>query len=723
MASILRRRNTPIRKTPTVLQMEAAECGAASLAMVLGYHNYFSSLEELRLKCGVTRDGSKASNLLKAARSVGMTARGYKKEPAELRAMPMPAIVFWNFNHFLVVEGFHDGKVYLNDPAFGRRVVSDDEFDQSFTGVTLTFEPGPDFKTGGERAEFSDRLRQRFNGLESAATFLLLVAIAAVVPGIVIPALSSAFIDKVLIAGLDNWLKPLLIGMLMTAVLRIALASIENHYLLRAQTQMALSSASKFFWHALRLPVEFYTQRSHAEISARVGLNDRVARLLAGDLARTLLGTIQAVLFVIMMFYYDAVLALITIAVLGVNVAVLRSVAPRLADLNQKLALDNGKVMAASVNGLTIMETIKSRSGETDFFARWAGHQARYINTEQQVARLNMIVGAATPFLTALTAALVLGSGGLRIIDGHLSIGMLVAFQSLVASITAPLNHLIGLGSKLQAAKDDLNRLDNILQYPVESLLTTDNAIATNADAASKLQGNVELRNVTFGYNRADPPLLEDFNLQGERLAIVGPSGSGRSTLSRLLMGLYQPWSGDLLFDGMPRQKYDRHRLANSLALVDQDIVLFEGTIRDNITLWDDSIPEADMMQAARDACIHDVILARPGGYNSRVEEGGANLSAGQRQRLEIARALATNPRILVLDEATSALDAKTEKQIDDNLRRRGCTCIIIAHRLSTVRDASETIVLAAGRIIERGTHDSLIANPDGAYSRLIALQ
>lgn len=722
-------RNTRRRKTPTVMQMEAVECGPASLAMVLGFYRKFVALEELRLKCGVTRDGSKASSLLKTAHSYGMIARGFKKEPSELRALPMPAIVFWNFNHFLVIESFRDGKAYLNDPAIGPRVVSDQEFDESFTGVVLTFEPGPDFRPGGESPSVLTALRKRFVGLNSALIFLVLTGLAMVIPGMVIPIFSSVFIDKILVSGMDSWLKPLLIGMALTAALRVALAWLESYYLLRVQTRIALASASKFFWHVLRLPVEFYTQRSPGEISSRVAINDRIAGLLSGDLAQAILNVIQAAFFVVLMFYYDVPLTLVSIAVVGANLIVMRLIARRMTDASQKLAMDAGMVLGTSMNGLTIIETIKSSGGEAGFFAKWAGYQARYVNSEQRLARIGMVLGSVPPFLTALTSVLVLGIGGLRVIDGHLSIGMLVAFQSLVASFTGPVNALVGLGAKIQEVKGDMNRLDDVMQYPTDSAF----ALAPSALAmdglpadAPKLEGYVDLRNVTFGYNRADLPLIENFNLAvkpGERVAIVGPSGCGKSTVSRLVMGLYQPWNGELLFDGRARNAYGRYELANSLALVDQDIVLFEGTIRDNLTMWDESVTESDMMQAAKDACIHEVILTRPGGYDSRIDEGGANLSGGQRQRIEIARALVTNPRILVLDEATSALDATTEKQIDDNLRRRGCACIIIAHRLSTIRDADETIVLSRGRVVERGKHEQLVGNSDGFYARLIAQQ
>ncbi len=711
--------DTRRHRTPTVLQMEAVECGAACLAMILGYHGRFVALEELRLLCGVTRDGSKASNMLIAARKFGMTARGFKKEPDQLRALPLPQVVFWNFNHFVVVEGFRRGRVYLNDPALGRRVIDSDEFDQGFTGVVLTFEPTPEFKRGGARPSVVAALRRRFVGLRTALAYLILVGLALVAPGLVIPVFSSVFVDKFLVGGLDGWLKPLLGGMLLTALLRMALTWLESYYLLRLQTHIALSSASKFFWHVLRLPVEFYTQRSAGEISGRVALNDRVAQLLSGDLARAVLSVLSLGFFGLLMFSYDAPLTLISLAVVAVNLLALRLIARRTGELSQRLSIDAGKVLGASMNGLLLIETVKSSGGEADLFSRWAGYQAKYVMSEQAMTRAGLLLGILPGFLATLNNLLVLGVGGLHVVGGGLTLGQLVAFQSLVASFVEPVNTLIGLGGKLQEAKGEMNRLDDVMQYPADPGLER----AQPVGAAAKLDGYLELRDLEFGYSRTDPPLIQGVSLSlrpGERVAVVGPSGCGKSTLSKLVMGLYQPWRGEILFDGRPREYFGRYEFSNSVAMVDQDIVFFEGTVRDNLTLWDDSIPEASLIQAAQDACIYDDILARPGGLDARVEEGGRNLSGGQRQRLEIARALAGNPRLLVLDEATSALDPATEQAIDDHLRRRGCACLVIAHRLSTLRDADEIIVLNRGKVVERGTHERLLQAESGYYARLV---
>ena len=717
--------NTKRHKTPTIMQMEAVECGAASLAMILGYHGRWVPLEELRVKCGVSRDGSKASNVMKAARSYGLISKGFNKEPENLRTMSLPMVVFWNFNHFLVVEGFRNGKVYLNDPAAGPRVVSDEEFDLSFTGVVLTFEAGAEFKKGGQPQSVLAALKRRFVGLKDAIAYLVLVGVALVLPGLVVPVFTSVFIDKLLISGMESWLKPLLLGIVITALLRVALTWLESYYLLRVRTQIALASASKFFWHVLRLPVEFYTQRSPGEISSRVGINDKVAGMLSGDLARAFLAVIQAVFFAALMLFYDVWLTLISILVVSINVFVMQQVAQKTKEASQKLAIDGGKVYGATMNGLQVMETVKSSGGESSFFSKWAGYQAKYVNSEQAMARVGLVMGSVPALLTVLNSLLILGVGGLRVIDGHLSIGMLVAFQSLAASFTGPVQSLVGLGKKMLEVQGDMNRLDDVMQYREDPWLNRGPLPqAQGGRVAAKLAGKVELNNTSFGYNPAGSALIENFNLvlnPGERVAIVGPSGCGKSTISRLVMGLYEPWGGSIKFDDQPREAFGRYEFFNSVALVDQDIVLFEGSIRDNLSMWDKNVSDQDIMQAAKDACIHDVIMSRPGGYDSKLAEDGVNMSGGQRQRLEIARALATNPRILVMDEGTSALDPATEQQIDENLRRRGCACIIIAHRLSTIRDADEIVVLSYGHIVERGTHDSLMQIDGGFYSRLIA--
>ncbi len=707
--------------TPSVLQMEAVECGAASLSMVLGYFKKYVQLEQLRIACGVSRDGSKASNILAAARQYGLLAQGFKTEPEGLRTIALPAIIFWNFNHFVVLDGFGaDDKVYINDPGMGRRTVTADEFDQSFTGIVLTFERGPDFVPSGRPPSLLAGLRRRLVGARSAVTYLVLVGLALVVPGLVIPAFTSIFIDQVLVEGLHSWAVPLVAGMFATAVLLAALTWLQRYYLLKLETRIALSTASAFFWHVLRLPLSFYNQRSAGDIGARVGINDQVAQILSEDLAGGVLSVITALFFAAIMLFYDVTMSLFAIAIVIANVLVLRFVSQRRTELTQRLSIDHGKVSGTSMNGLLLIESLKASGAESDFFGRWAGYQARLLNSIQAMSRSSIALDLLPKFLTAANSALLLGLGGMRVMDGEMTIGTLVAFQALVASFIGPTNVLVALGGKIQAFQGDMGRLDDVMCYPAEDIAAMDTA-QTEVHSA-KLEGSLELRNITFGYSRLAPPLLKDFNLlvkPGQRIALVGASGCGKSTISKLVLGLYELWGGEILFDGKSRQAWPRWQLLNSMAAVDQDIALFSGTIRDNLTMWDSTVSHAVMVEAAKDACIHDVISSRPGGYDGAVSEGGANFSGGQRQRLEIARALCANPRLVILDEATSALDPLTEKTVDANLRRRGCACLIVAHRLSSIRDCDEIILLERGKVMERGTHDTLMAL-NGNYARLM---
>ena len=709
-------------KVPTVLQMEAVECGAASLAMILAYYGKYLPLEEIRIACGVSRDGSKASNILKAARSYGLEAKGFRKEPEALKDMNLPVIIHWNFNHFLVLEGFDKGFVYLNDPGSGPRAVPEEEFDQSFTGIVLAFETGPGFEKNGGKPNIITALKKRLKGSKVALTYVILVGLAMVIPGLVIPIFSKIFVDDILLGGKENWLIPLLLGMALTAVLRGLLTMLQQYYLLRLETKIALSTSAQFLWHVLCLPVEFFNQRYAGDISMRVQSNDLVAQLLSGQLATNALNLVMTVFYFALMIQYNLWLALIGAVVAVANICYLKYVSRRRVDLNRKLLQDQGKLSGTAMSGLQIIETLKASGAESDFFAKWSGYQAKTLNAEQEMGVSTQFLSAIPTFLTTLTDTAVLVLGGFLIFRGELTIGELVAFQSLMSSFMQPVNGLVSLGSQLQEMEGDMNRLDDVLQYPVDEQTKEGLSGDGSTDFHEKLEGYVELRNMTFGYSRLELPLIENFSLKlspGSRVALVGGSGSGKSTVAKLVSGIYKPWSGEILFDEKPRESIPRLVLNNSLSMVDQDIFLFQGTIRDNLTLWDKTVLEFDLIRAAKDACIHDDITSKAGGYDQLLAEGGNNFSGGQRQRLEIARALAGNPPILILDEATSALDPLTEKTVDERIRRRGCTCLIVAHRLSTIRDCDEIIVLEKGKIVQRGTHDEL-KDVDGHYAELI---
>ncbi len=717
--------------------MEAVECGAAALAMILGYHGRVVPLEELRIECGVSRDGSKASNMLTAARRFGLEAKGFRTEPKHLLGMDLPAIAHWNFNHFVVVEGSRGGWVRLNDPARGPVRVTVAEFDEAFTGVALTFRPTSSFKRGGHSVGLLASLQPRLTGSGMGLAYVVLAGLGLVLPGILVPTFQRVFVDDVLVRGLSAWLRPLLIIMCLTAVVQTALIWLRQHYLLRLETKLTIQMSSRFVWHVLRLPMRFFTQRHAGDLTNRVGINDKVATLLSGDLATNLLNAIVIAFYAALMLQYDVVLTMVSIGVVTLNLTVLKYFARRRVDLNQRMLHDRGRVMGAAMGGLQTIETLKATGSESDFFARWAGYQAKFINSSQQLALTTQLVATIPPFLLAVNTALIMGIGGLRVMDGHLTMGMLVAFQALMLAFVIPVNVMVNLGGKLQEAEGDLKRLDDVLRAEPDpcapgaprgrdedAISEVDvNAASPIAATPAKLTGRLELRNVRFGYSPLDAPLIDGFSLElapGQRVALVGASGSGKSTVARLVAGLYEPWEGEILFDGRQRDEIPRSVLDNSLGIVDQDIFLFQDTIRENLTLWDGTVSDADVHLAARDAGMHDEVTMRPGGYASTLQEGGRNFSGGQRQRLEIARALATNPSILVLDEATSALDPATEMTIDDNLRRRGCTCLLVAHRLSTIRDCDEIIVLDRGEIVQRGTHAEM-CDLDGPYAKLIA--
>ncbi len=709
----------PPVKTPTLLQMEAVECGAASLGIILAYYGRIVPLPELRRACGVSRDGSKASNVLKAAEFYGMKAQGFKKQLESLKELQPPYIIFWHFNHFLVVEGIKGDRVYLNDPAQGRRSVSWQEFDEGFTGVVLVMVPGENFRKGGVKPTVWRGLWRRLKPSLVPLFYCIIAGFLLVLPQLAIPVFGKVFVDSILIEGRKEWLRPLLLGMGLTLLLRLLVRGLQLLYLRRLKIKMAVEMSGKFLWHILHLPVSFYAQRFAGEISARVPLNDKVADVLSGNLTTTVIDLVLAVIYAAVMFSYNVPLTIVGVSFGMVNITALQVVSRSRVDANMQLAMAHGKVDGVGISGLMSIETIKASGLESDFFSRWAGYYARAINIQNNLGVLNQRLGVLPSTLQSTANTALLLFGGLQVMDGKLSIGDLVAFQSLLSSFLDPVNNLVGFGSTLQDLEGDLSRLDDVLQNPPDQRVEPTNITI----ATPRLQGTIELREITFGYSRVSPPIVENFNLllqPGQRVALVGASGSGKSTVAKLIAGLYEPWSGEVLFDGLPRSAIPHHVLTNSIAMVEQEVFLFGGTIRDNLTLWDPTIPMGDILQAVEDAVIFDTIRMIPGGLDAELLEGGVNLSGGQRQRLEIARALVTNPSILILDEATSALDTESEFQIVQNLRRRQCTCVVVAHRLSTIRDCDEIIVFDRGKVAQRGNHETLINQP-GVYRDLLA--
>jgi NHLM bacteriocin system ABC transporter peptidase/ATP-binding protein len=708
-------------KVPSILQFEAVECGAASLAMILAYFGAWIPLERLRTACGVSRDGAKASNVIRAAREFGLIAKGFKKEVEQLPDLTLPVIVHWNFNHFVVLEGFGKGRAWINDPGSGPRNVSMEEFDEAFTGVVLAFEKGPSFATTRKPPGLFASLKNRLQGSRSAFAIIVVIGLGLVVPGIAIPAFSKMFVDGILINHQERWVMPLLIGMLLTALMRAALTFFQQRILVRLETKLAVVGAAVFIWHVIRLPMSFFTQRHAGEIANRVEANDHVAKLLSGEFSNTVVNLGEAVFFALIMVTYDPLLGSIAIALEVPNYLLLRSLRERMQETQSRVLAAQGKLGAASVGTIQNVETLKASGLERQAFEQWCGHHANMLAAMRETSHQSLFLSVVPSLIKSLNAVAIVGLGAWRVMSGVLTIGDLVAFQTLAASFSEPIGSFVALGNTTTAVKVALQRVDDALKNRVDPLVTLASDAAA-VEAHVPLRGEVELINIGFGYSLLEPALLEGVNLKlvpGMRIAFVGGSGSGKSTLGRLICGLLEPWAGEIRFDGRPIGSIPQASRARSISYVDQDIFLFEGPLSENLTLWNFNVPEEDITLALSDAAILDDVAVRPGQTEAHVEEGGRNFSGGQRQRLEIARALVGNPSILVLDEATAALDTSTEKVIDDNLRRRGCTCIIIAHRLSTIRDCDEIIVLSRGKVVERGTHESLMAL-EGEYANLV---
>ncbi|HET6860912.1 MAG TPA: NHLP family bacteriocin export ABC transporter peptidase/permease/ATPase subunit [Streptomyces sp.] len=710
-------------RTPTVLQMEALECGAASLAMVLAHYGRHVPLEELRIACGVSRDGSRASNLLKAARSYGLQAKGMQMEAAALAEVQAPAVLFWEFNHYVVYDGparrLGRRGVHINDPDKGRRFVTTEDFDTSFTGIVLVFEPTDSFRKGGRKPGVMGAVPARLRGTTGTLLAALLASLLLVAVGATGPALSRTYIDMFLIGDQTSLLGPLFASMAVMVVLTAVLTALQQANLLRGRIISSTLGSARFLRHLLRLPVTFYAQRSPADLVQRLQSNDAVAETLARDLAAAGVDGIVVILYALLLWTYDPQLTVIGVLIALLNVVAMRIVIRLRATHTQKLRADSARLTNTSYTGLQLIETMKATGGESGYFRRWAGQHATTLEDQQRLGVPSAALAVVAPTLATLNSALILWIGGLRAVEGAISIGLLVAFQALVVRFTAPITRLNGVAGRIQDFAADMARLKDVESFPVDPLYSR-----REPDASTRrLKGHVTLDNVTFGYSPLDEPLLTGFSLEvgpGRQVALVGGSGSGKSTVSRLISGLYSPWEGTIRIDGQRIEDISRSALAASVSFVDQDVFLFEGTVRDNVALWDPSITDEAVVTALRDAALYDDVIARrPDGIHARVEQDGRNFSGGQRQRLEIARALVRRPSILVLDEVTSALDAQTEQIIIDNLRRRGCACVVIAHRLSTVRDSDEIVVLDHGSVVERGRHEDLAA-AGGPYAELV---
>ncbi len=712
-----------IAKTPVIMQMEALECGAACLAMIMAYYEKWIPLEQVREDCGVSRDGSKAGNITKAARMYGFEAKGYRLEPEELKkVISFPCIIHWEFNHFVVLNGFKKGKVYINDPARGNVILTEEEFDDSFTGVCISIMPGVNFNPSGKKKSMTDFAKKRMEGTGSAVAFTAITTCIISLCSMAVAGFARFFVDVLLGGNNPGLLAPFILGLSFISIVQIIALWIQAVYTLRISGKFSAVGNTTYFWHVLRLPMGFFSQRMAGDIEQRRMTNAGIADVLVNIFAPLFVNAGMLVFYLFVMIRYSPALTLVGILCIIINISVAGFISEKRVNVTRVLMRDEAKLASTTVSGIEMIETIKSSGAENGFFRKWSGYQASVNAQRARYVKIDQYLGNIPVIVMSLTNIVILILGVYFVIKGEFSAGMVIAFQGFMSQFLMPAQSFVDAGQSLQEMRTEMERIEDVMEYPTDDIFSDKEKGEDSDDTIKKLSGKLEIRDLSFGYSKLSDPLIEGFNLDlepGKSVALVGRTGCGKSTLSKLISGVYKPWSGEILFDGKHISDIDKDVFRGSVAVVNQDITLFEDTISNNIKMWDNSIEDFEMILAARDAQIHEDIMQRDGGYRYKLNEGGSDFSGGQRQRLEIARVLSQDPTLIIMDEATSSLDAQTEYDVVSSIKQRGITCVVIAHRLSTIRECDEIIVLDKGRVVERGTHKELM-ELGGEYTKLV---
>lgn len=711
------------KKVPIVLQMEALECGAASLAMILAYYGKWVPLENIRADCGVSRNGARASSILKAARNYGLNAQGgkYNKELL-IQKNAFPCIIHWNFTHFLVLCGFKGNKAILNDPASGRRVVSIKEFEESFTGICMLFSPGETFVRDGNEKQGLLYIKRRFPLYKGQLTGIMATAVCFTVAGVFAVLMTRYFMDVLLEGNHKVNSSGFLLILSLLTLIQIVFMCLNTVLIRKTEGRLSAKENSDFLLRIMRKPMEFFAQRMAGDLHQRQMSIDNLSTLLLAVMMPLFTDLIASAIYLVIMIFYSWPLALVGLISLLINLMASYQISKRRVNITRSLARDTGRLAACTAAGMESLATIKANGSENAFFEKWAGFYAKVNSQKVQYMKLDLYFGAAPECIRSITNGLILCIGAFLCMKGQFTPGLLLVFQSLVQLFMMPAQDYFNASQAIMEMRTNMERIEDVMGSEEDRDYETD---SIEEETFKKLRGDIELRDVVFGYARVDEPLLNGLNLtikQGTSVAIVGRSGCGKSTLSKLVSGLYSPWSGRILIDGQDLFSINRNIRKSSIGVVDQNITLFEDSISNNIKMWDSTIEDFEIILAGRDADIHKDVMALPGGYNHKILENGKNFSGGQCQRMEIARVLVQDPSILILDEATSALDTITEKRIVEHIRERGITCIVIAHRLSTIRDCDEIIVMDNGKIVQRGTHEQL-TDEHGLYASLVTTE